>query len=654
MSNTGSFRVLAIDDDLDILEGYKKLFSDGIASPALNALLQSTASNAPQPLQPDSFLDGDHVDTVEWVVDTTTSGQQGVAMIETAEVEEDPYAVIYLDMRMPGGWSGLETARYIRQADRDVRIIVITAFVDENVKGIRDILGDGFVYLRKPYSDHELQQLTRFLAADWNRSRKLSHAMAELKSLNQGKGQFLAMMSQELHDPLAVMLLNGEQLGKSGVNQEQDHLLKQMEGAGKRVLQRINDVLDSTKMGSGRLEIEQYLFSPMTMLNELQLLYSSQAAEAGMILRIDSGFQSGELRVGDEYRTRRILANLLSNCIKFSIEGEVVLRATALSHQEVQFEVRCNGMGISKTMLDTAFFSHSELGHQSYQGFVGVTMGFSVSIRLAERMGGTLELLEQSGDRASFQLTLPLADESSVKQLAQGGEKPEPVLMELSGNVLILEGDLERQHIIQEALEPSAINVVFVINSAQAIEVALSESFDLLLVDLQAPDSGGMEAVILLRQVGLTSPIEVMVEDVSEGERLMLEDIELDGYLLHPLDLVELNRVLDKHLVHTRHEGEENDLEADPALDESLVALYIERLKELYEELGSAIDQGDWKALWKVVVILLGGGASFGFPEITRLARMARMSLKNEAYSEVLLLTRALEEEVKSTIEKHI
>jgi HPt (histidine-containing phosphotransfer) domain-containing protein len=154
--------------------------------------------------------------------------------------------------------------------------------------------------------------------------------------------------------------------------------------------------------------------------------------------------------------------------------------------------------------------------------------------------------------------------------------------------------------------------------------------------------------------VGLTSPIEVMVEDVSEGERLMLEDIELDGYLLHPLDLVELNRVLDKHLVHTRHEGEENDLEADPALDESLVALYIERLKELYEELGSAIDQGDWKALWKVVVILLGGGASFGFPEITRLARMARMSLKNEAYSEVLLLTRALEEEVKSTIEKHI
>ncbi|HIJ22162.1 MAG: response regulator [Gammaproteobacteria bacterium] len=654
MSNTGSFRVLAIDDDLDILEGYKKLFSDGIASPALNALLQSTASNAPQPLQPDSFLDGDHVDTVEWVVDTTTSGQQGVAMIETAEVEEDPYAVIYLDMRMPGGWSGLETARYIRQADRDVRIIVITAFVDENVKGIRDILGDGFVYLRKPYSDHELQQLTRFLAADWNRSRKLSHAMAELKSLNQGKGQFLAMMSQELHDPLAVMLLNGEQLGKSGVNQEQDHLLKQMEGAGKRVLQRINDVLDSTKMGSGRLEIEQYLFSPMTMLNELQLLYSSQAAEAGMSLRIDSGFQSGELRVGDEYRTRRILANLLSNCIKFSIEGEVVLRATALSHQEVQFEVRCNGMGISKTMLDTAFFSHSELGHQSYQGFVGVTMGFSVSIRLAERMGGTLELLEQSGDRASFQLTLPLADESSVKQLAQGGEKPEPVLMELSGNVLILEGDLERQHIIQEALEPSAINVVFVINSAQAIEVALSESFDLLLVDLQAPDSGGMEAVILLRQVGLTSPIEVMVEDVSEGERLMLEDIELDGYLLHPLDLVELNRVLDKHLVHTRHEGEENDLEADPALDESLVALYIERLKELYEELGSAIDQGDWKALWKVVVILLGGGASFGFPEITRLARMARMSLKNEAYSEVLLLTRALEEEVKSTIEKHI
>jgi signal transduction histidine kinase/AmiR/NasT family two-component response regulator len=645
---------LAIDDDLDILEGYKKLFSDGIASPALNALLQSTASNAPQPLQPDSFLDGDHVDTVEWVVDTTTSGQQGVAMIETAEVEEDPYAVIYLDMRMPGGWSGLETARYIRQADRDVRIIVITAFVDENVKGIRDILGDGFVYLRKPYSDHELQQLTRFLAADWNRSRKLSHAMAELKSLNQGKGQFLAMMSQELHDPLAVMLLNGEQLGKSGVNQEQDHLLKQMEGAGKRVLQRINDVLDSTKMGSGRLEIEQYLFSPMTMLNELQLLYSSQAAEAGMSLRIDSGFQSGELRVGDEYRTRRILANLLSNCIKFSIEGEVVLRATALSHQEVQFEVRCNGMGISKTMLDTAFFSHSELGHQSYQGFVGVTMGFSVSIRLAERMGGTLELLEQSGDRASFQLTLPLAYESSVKQLAQGGEKPEPVLMELSGNVLILEGDLERQHIIQEALEPSAINVVFVINSAQAIEVALSESFDLLLVDLQAPDSGGMEAVILLRQVGLTSPIEVMVEDVSEGERLMLEDIELDGYLLHPLDLVELNRVLDKHLVHTRHEGEENDLEADPALDESLVALYIERLKELYEELGSAIDQGDWKALWKVVVILLGGGASFGFPEITRLARMARMSLKNEAYSEVLLLTRALEEEVKSTIEKHI
>ncbi|MBT3197538.1 MAG: response regulator [Gammaproteobacteria bacterium] len=595
----------------------------------------------------DSFLDGGESEEIEWVIDTTTSGQEGVAMIEAAEVEDDPYAVIYLDMRMPGGWSGLETARYIHQADRNVRIIVITAFVDENVKGIRDILGDRFVYLRKPYVDNELQQLTRFLAADWARSQELDQAMRQLESLNQGKDQFLAMMSHELHDPLAVLLLNGEMLANSEINAEQKQLLQVMERSGKRVLQRINDILDSSKLNTGRLEITRDLFSLADMLDELEYLFSGMAAEAGLELQVSSRLNSSKLRVGDEHRIMRILANLLSNCISFTKRGGIQLQVTESKQHEVCFRITCSEFGIAQSLIDR-FFTNSDPLNQPQHG---IGLGFSVSMKLADRMGGSLQVVEGEQPHTHFELRLPLEEENVLQQLTPTPEEELSALEHrFRGTVLLIEGRSEQQALIRQQLSSLGVEVTIANSGDEGVESALSEECDLLLVDLQVAELGGMEAVDLLRRVGYTTPIAALASDEVEGRRLMLTGAELDGFLTLPVERLALMRMLAKYLpLEEEAQAELQNL----TLDKQLIALYLERLIELKNDLHHAIEKGDWDALWKATVILLGSGTSFGFPEITRLAKQVRKSLKSEEYVETVLVAEALEDEVGRIIDQH-
>lgn len=151
-------RILAIDDDPEILNGYQRTFEphrqSGIHS-LLEAFQAPQAESAPQPFE----------------IDTATGGEQGYKMVQQALLSDHPYSLLLLDMRMPEGWEGLKTAREIRKIDPDVRIIVLSAYRDYTLSKMREEIGEHFVVQHKPYLQDELLQLTTFMGMEWLQSK---------------------------------------------------------------------------------------------------------------------------------------------------------------------------------------------------------------------------------------------------------------------------------------------------------------------------------------------------------------------------------------------------------------------------------------------------------------------------------------------------
>ncbi|MBT6878929.1 MAG: response regulator [Gammaproteobacteria bacterium] len=331
------FRVLAIDDDPAILRGYKNLYEqnqEGLLDSLLALDDDFEGAEKKEPVQ------------LELKLDITSSGESGFEMVRDAVEEGAPYAVIYLDMRMPGKWDGIATAREIRSVDQYVRIVVVTAYT-ENLTNVQELIGNSFLYLKKPFMEEELLQMTRFLAEDWQRANELKLALEETLVANSAKNQFLAMMSHELRTPLAVLMGNSELLAESPLNESQQSLLHSMEGAAKNLLYMFSDIIDASHIQSNTVEIDSHPFDLSKLLSELRSSFSERAATSGLEFSIECTVPLAHYYVGDPERLKQTLTNLLGNANKFTEQGFVSLSVTEQSRGLISFTVEDSGTEVS-------------------------------------------------------------------------------------------------------------------------------------------------------------------------------------------------------------------------------------------------------------------------------------------------------------------
>jgi signal transduction histidine kinase len=268
------YRVLAIDDDPSILRGYKSLF--GVQRDAsVDALLELDEEAQTESLQYKPF-------ELEVELDITSSGESGYELVRTAVEEGNPYAVIYLDMRMPGRWDGIATAREIRSLDQNVRIIVITAYT-ENLESLHEIIGNAFVYLKKPFMSEELLQMTRFLAEDWQLARQLQHTVNDVVEAETAKNQFLSMISHEMRTPITTILGNGELLASYLETEETRSLLQSMERAARQLHEHFNDLLEASQLHANMVEFDTHPFDLSQLLEQLQTHHRQQEGGRAML-----------------------------------------------------------------------------------------------------------------------------------------------------------------------------------------------------------------------------------------------------------------------------------------------------------------------------------------------------------------------------------
>lgn len=372
--------------------------------------------------------------------------------------------------------------------------------------------------------------------------RQLAEAANDLKT------SFLANISHEIRTPIWVILGMTEALKQDGLSEsERLNFLQTIERTGNDLTRMVSDLLDISKIEAGHMELENNRFQLDEFLSELRLdLLSRAEKKKNSLIFVSSGGLPIELTT-DRLRLRQILLNLLGNALKFTQNG-VVRLSFHVSGDGITFRVGDNGIGISTAQRDRLFKPFSQVDSSTTRQYGGTGLGLFLSKKLASILGGDL-VLERSGvgEGSVFRLTIK-ADISRVASqvpLAVKKSLPTENQRDLVGKTaLVVDDSLDNQMLFDFYLKKWGLETSFAQNGQEGLEKALSQSFDVVLMDMQMPVVDGYEATRRLRSLGYAKPILAVTAHAMKQDRLKCLAVGCNEYISKPIHSEALHALL--------------------------------------------------------------------------------------------------------------
>ena len=391
----------------------------------------------------------------------------------------------------------------------------------------------------------------RRLEAELVRNRVAKEAA---EAANQMKSQFLANMSHEIRTPLNGVLGMVQVMEREDPTAVQRERLGAIRDSGAALLQILNDVLDISKIEAGKLELTPAAFDLEGLARRAVATFADSAAAKGLDLTVEVSDRARGVWMGDAERLRQILGNLVSNAVKFTDRGAVSLRVERQA-DGLAFTVRDTGIGMAAEAMPKLFNKFSQVDESNERRFGGTGLGLAICRELVELMGGTIDVESAAGQGSAFHVLIPAAWISDAA-VAPAAARPEPStaddLAELADRplrILAAEDNLTNQRVLKALLEPLGAELTLVGDGLGAVTAWSLQSFDLILMDIQMPQMGGVAATLAIRaaeaEIGC-APIPIVALSANAMTHQVAEYLAagMTDYVAKPIDVGALHAAI--------------------------------------------------------------------------------------------------------------
>jgi len=437
-----------------------------------------------------------------------------------------------------------------------------------------------------PFYD-EMGNILQFIViqSDITARKKLEKDLrqAEEIALNSAKikEDFLANISHEIRTPMNAVLGFSRLLLQTDMGKQQSDYAQAIYGSAENLLVVVNDVLDFSKIESGKFELEKIEFNLLKNINDTLNILSTSIKAKNLELVLDLAENLPQYIIGAPNRIAQILINLLGNALKFTKTGHIKLSVKLKEDNLLLIEVADTGIGIPKEKLEIIFESFTQAENYTTRVYGGTGLGLSICQKLVSLMGGEIFVDSKMGEGSTFSFTVPFEVAVAPKKQELEQRKPLAQISINGANILVADDNILNQELMTIYLSLLDCNYDLVSNGQEALDLAMKNKYDLILMDIQMPIMDGLAATALIREQDQSTPMIAMTAHVLKKEKQKCFEIGMNDYLGKPFKKEELYEMIIRHISHEvdlvelapKSKGEDNS-------DEISVELSISQLSE--------------------------------------------------------------------------
>jgi len=472
--------------------------------------------------------------------------------------------------------------------------------------------------------------------------KPLRKSLEEMEAANQAKSAFIANMSHEIRTPMNNIMGFSELALDGDLSPKTRKYLDIIKTNAEWLIQIINDILDISKIESGKITLENIPFDMHELFESCKSLVMPKAVEKGIMLHFYAEPYIGRRPLGDPKRLRQVFVNLLTNAIKFTSTGIVKLHADMIGKDEksitIYFEVKDSGIGMTSEQIEKIFKPFTQVIPDTTRQYGGTGLGLAITKNVIELMGGKLSVVSTPGIGSKFSFAIAfdtidvLDDEVSKKIAFNELEKPA-----FEGEILLCEDNVMNQQVVCEHLSKVGLKTAVADNGKTGLEMVQSrmakgeKQFDLIFTDIHMPVMDGIEMAAKIAELNTGIPIVAITANIMSNDMEIYRKNGINDCVGKPFTSQDLWRCLMKYFTPMgwQTENKSQIAQLEEKIRQKLISNIMKEGRNNYIEIAEAINAGDIKLAHRLAHTLKGKAGQLGKILLQQAAAEVEQQLKS-------------------------